>query len=187
MQSPNQIPTQNQFQYYKNLAEQTFAQLTDEQLFWRPNDQSNSIAMIVKHLSGNMLSRWTDFLSTDGEKVWRNRDAEFEDDITTRKEMMTRWNQGWNCLLTTISTLTEEDLSKEIYIRNLGHSVVEAINRQLSHYPYHIGQIVYIGKMLSENWTSLSIPIGTSAAYNSDKLKLPKRTQHFTEEYLKEE
>ena len=172
-----------QFEYYKMLGEKTFAQIADEKLFWQYNDESNSIATIVKHMSGNMLSRWTDFLTTDGEKEWRNRDAEFENDLTTRNELLAAWNKGWTCLFNTLNSLTSDDLQKEIYIRNQGHTVTEAINRQLAHYPYHIGQIVFIGKMVAPKWTSLSIPKGNSSSYNSDKFSLPKRKEHFTAEY----
>ncbi|MNJ91816.1 DinB superfamily protein [compost metagenome] len=174
-----------QFEYYKLLGEKTFAQLSDEQLFEQYNEESNSIAVIVKHLWGNMLSRWTDFLTTDGEKEWRERDAEFQNDTTERAELIAKWDEGWKCLFDALHSLTEQDLAKEIYIRNQGHSVVEAINRQLAHYPYHIGQIVFIGKMLcSEKWTSLSIPKGNSGKYNADKFSNPKQKQHFTDEYL---
>jgi hypothetical protein len=169
-----------QFEYYKMLGDKTFSQLQDESLFWQFNDDSNSIATIVKHLWGNMLSRWTDFLTSDGEKEWRNRDAEFENDISTAK-----WEEGWNCFFEAINNLKTEDLQKTIYIRNQGHTVTEAINRQLAHYPYHIGQIVFIGKMAKSNtWTSLSIPKGNSQAYNLDKFSKPKQQSHFTDEYL---
>lgn len=175
-----------QFAYYKLLGEQTINQLPDEALFWQYDLESNSISLIVKHLWGNMLSRWTDFLTTDGEKDWRNRDAEFEDDNRTRAELMDRWNAGWNCLLSTLDSLQEEDLQQEIFIRNMGHTVVEAINRQLAHYPYHVGQIVFIGKMaLDSDWTSLSIPRGNSKNYNADKFAQPKRKEHFTDELLR--
>lgn len=148
-----------QFEYYKSLGEKTFAQLTDEQLFLQYNEECNSIATIVKHLSGNMLSRWTDFLTTDGEKEWRTRDAEFENDIKTRAALLQIWNEGWQCVFNAIKSLNETDLLKTIYIRAEAHTVTEAINRQLAHYPYHVGQIVFIGKMFcNENWTSLSIP-----------------------------
>ncbi len=177
--------TIKQFEYYKMLGEKTFAQVTDEQLFWQYNEESNSIATIVKHLHGNMLSRWTDFLTSDGEKEWRKRDEEFDNDIATRADVISLWNDGWDCLFNTLNKLTEDDLSKEIYIRNMGHTVVEAINRQLAHYPYHIGQIVFIGKMVcNDNWTSLSIPKGNSKAYNSDKFSKEKHKQHFTDEFL---
>ena len=174
-----------QFVYYKLLGDKTFVQLSDEKLFWQYNQESNSIAIIVKHLSGNMLSRWTDFLTTDGEKAWRNRDAEFENDISTRQELLATWEAGWQCLFTALQSLTPEDLQKEIYIRNQGHNVTEAINRQLAHYPYHVGQIVFLGKMLCDNsWTSLSIPKGNSASYNADKFAKPRQKAHFTDEYL---
>jgi len=121
-----------------------------------------------------MLSRWTDFLITDGEKEWRNRDAEFDNDISTRQELLDKWEEGWKCLLAALNSLSTDDLQKEIYIRNQGHSVTEAINRQLAHYPYHIGQIVFIGKMAcGNNWTSLSIPKGSSNLYNAGKFSKP--------------
>jgi Protein of unknown function (DUF1572) len=174
-----------QFEYYKMLGEKTFAQLKDEQFFWQFNEESNSIATIIKHLGGNMLSRWTDFLTSDGEKEWRNRDAEFENDITTRQELLEKWNAGWACLFDALNSLTQDDLRKEIYIRNMGHTVMEAINRQLAHYPYHIGQIVFIGKMVcNDNWASLSIPKGKSTDYNADKFSKPKHKEHFTNEFL---
>lgn len=175
-----------QFEYYKMLGDKTIAQLPDEKLFWQYNNESNSIATIVKHLSGNMLSRWTDFLSTDGEKEWRNRDAEFDNDATTKTEVLKTWENGWACLFNALNALVEQDLSKTIYIRNQGHSVMEAINRQLAHYPYHVGQMVFIGKMIcSEKWISLSIPKGNSAAYNAAKFSKLKHDEHFTEEFLK--
>lgn len=159
-----------QFEHYKMLGEKTFLQLSDEQLFSQLNEESNSIATIVKHLWGNMLSRWTDFLTTDGEKEWRERDAEFDNDIADRTELLQKWNEGWNCLFNAINSLTENDLTKEIFIRNQGHTITAAINRQLSHYSYHVGQIVFIGKLLcNENWKSLSIPKGNSKDYNTDK------------------
>lgn len=174
-----------QFEYYKMLGDKTFVQLTDEQLFWQYNQDSNSIATIVKHLWGNMLSRWTDFLTTDGEKTSRNRDAEFENDIKTRQELLDKWNEGWNCLFNAVHALKTEDLDKIIYIRNQGHTVTEAINRQLAHYPYHIGQIVFLGKMLAKNgWTSLSIPKGNSNTFNAEKFSKPKAKGHFTDEFL---
>jgi len=172
-----------QFEYYKSLGDKTFAQVNDEHLFYQYNIESNSIAIIVKHIVGNMLSRWTDFLITDGEKEWRNRDDEFSDSINTRVELLATWEKGWECLFNAIDSLTEEDLNKEIFIRNMGHTIVEAINRQLAHYSYHIGQIVFIGKLVSnDNWESLSIPKGDSKAYNIDKFSKPKRTEHFTDD-----
>lgn len=177
-----------QFEYYKSLAEKTFSQLNEQDLLWRYNEDSNSISMIVNHLSGNMLSRWTDFLTTDGEKEWRNRDSEFEEISYTKAELMQRWNTGWTCLFDTLKSLKEEDFDKVVYTRNQGHSVIEAINRQLAHYPYHIGQIVFIGKMLTQdNWQSLSIPKGNSKSYNQEKFTKDKQRVHFTDEYLKKE
>ena len=174
-----------QFEYYKMLGDKTIVQLETFQLHWQFNDESNSVAMIIKHLHGNMLSRFTDFLTTDGEKEWRNRDAEVENDASTKEELLLKWNEGWTCLFAAIDSLSETDLEKEIFIRNQGHSVTEAMNRQLAHYPYHIGQIVFLGKMLlNENWTSLSIPKGNSVQYNADKFALEKQKKHFTDEYL---
>lgn len=174
-----------QFEYYKMLGDKTFSQLEENKLFWKYNEESNSIAVIVKHLWGNMLSRWTDFLTTDGEKEWRNRNDEFEENLENKEEILRKWNDGWNCLFTALKSLNEDDLSKIIYIRNQGHTVTEAINRQLAHYPYHIGQIVFIGKMaVNENWKSLSIPKGKSNSYNSEKFSQPKSKTHFTDEYL---
>jgi hypothetical protein len=178
--------TKKQFEYYKMLGDKTFAQLTDEMLFWQYNSTTNSIATIVQHLSGNMLSRWTDFLTTDGEKTWRKRDAEFEQQITDRATVLNTWKKGWHCLMHALNGIKEEqELNTIIYIRNQGHSILEAINRQLAHYPYHIGQIVFIGKMaLSHEWQSLSIPKGNSDAYNEDKFSTPQQTIHFTNEYF---
>jgi hypothetical protein len=148
-----------QFEDYKMLGEKTFAQLSDEQLFWQYNEESNSVAIIVNHLWGNMVSRWTDFLTSDGEKEWRDRDSEFENGISSRDELMAKWSEGWICLFNAINPLKEEDFAKEVFIRNQKHSVVEAINRQLAHYSYHIGQIVFIGKLLlGDKWTTLTIP-----------------------------
>jgi len=173
-----------QFEYYKLLGEKTFDQLPEDKLFVQYNNESNSIATIVKHLSGNMLSRWTDFLTTDGEKDWRNREAEFENDIRTKEEMLVRWHEGWHVFQAALRSLKEEDLSRVIYIRNQGHTVMEAINRQLAHYPYHIGQIVFLGKMYAESWHSLSIPRGGSSKFNDEKFAKPKHREHFTNEFL---
>lgn len=177
--------SKKQFDYYKWLGEQTIHQLPEDALFRQVNADSNSIAIIVKHLSGNMLSRWTDFLNSDGEKEWRDREAEFENTIRSKAELLEIWDQGWACLQHVLDELGAGDLGMEVFIRNQGHTVVQAINRQLAHYPYHIGQIVYIGKMiLGENWKSLSIPRGSSEAYNRDKFALPKHTGHFTDDQL---
>lgn len=174
-----------QFQYYKILGDKTFAQISDEALFWQYNENSNNIAMIVNHLHGNMLSRFTDFLTADGEKIWRNRDLEFEHQTASKTEILRKWEEGWVCLFNAIALLTEADLDKIIYIRNQGHTVTEAINRQLAHYPYHIGQIVMLGKMLAnEEWQSLSIPKGKSEAYNAEKFAEQPQKAHFTDEFI---
>ncbi len=176
---------QKQFEYYKSLSEKTFDQLSDEELFWKHDNESNSIAVIVNHLWGNMMSRWTDFLTTDGEKEWRKRDTEFEDVIRSRVEMMNKWEQGWKTLYDALELITPENLETIVYIRNQGHTVTEALNRQLAHYSYHIGQIVFIGKMIrGDRWVSLSIPKGGSKKYNQEKFKATKHTEHFTEEYI---
>ena len=186
--SPYLESARKQFEYYKQLGEKTFAQVPDEALFWQYNPESNSIATIVKHLWGNMLSRWTDFLTSDGEKEWRQRDAEFENDLSSREEMLQKWDEGWTCFFKALDSLREEDLERIVYIRNMGHTVMEAINRQLAHYPYHVGQIVFIGKMVKDSgWTSLSIPRNQSGAYNADKFSQPRHREHFTQEFLEEE
>lgn len=130
------------------------------------------------------MSRWTDFLNTDGEKEWRERDAEFDNDLNSKIEVLKKWQEGWAVFLNSLKSLKDEDLYKTIYIRNQGHSVLEAINRQMAHYPYHIGQIVYIGKMCTDNWISLSIAKGESKAFNAAKFSLDKHQEHFTEEFL---
>ncbi len=175
-----------QFMYYKSLGDKTMKQISDDELLWQYND-SNSIAVIVKHMHGNMMSRWTNFLTSDGEKEWRERDKEFEADLRSRESVNSRWEEGWKCLFDALETLNKDNISSTIYIRNQGHTVVEAINRQLAHYAYHVGQIVFLGKMLKgEKWESLSIPKNASKAYNADKFSKPKRNEHFTDEYLKE-
>lgn len=146
------------FLYYKRLGERTIDQLDEAALHWQYNGESNSIAVIVKHLRGNMLSRWTDFLTTDGEKQWRQRDDEFEDELPDRTALMARWEEGWACLFAALDSLTLEDMDKIVFIRNEAHTIMEAINRQLAHYSYHVGQIVYIGKMVkNDDWQTLSI------------------------------
>ena len=174
--------TKKLFTYYKKLGDDAMAQVADEKLFFQPTEDSNSIAIIVQHIAGNMLSRWTDFLTSDGEKDWRNRDAEFEANITNRQALLEYWNKGWNCLFDAMNSLTETDLDKTIYIRNEGHTVVEAINRQLAHYPYHVGQIIFLAKMLSTNeWKSLSIPKNKSQDYNQVKFSKEKGDAFFTD------
>ena len=159
--------------------------MADDSLTWQPNEDSNSVQMIVQHLWGNMMSRWTDFLTTDGEKPWRKRDEEFEQAPMLRAEMMEKWEEGWQCLLNTLNSLNEDDLEKIIYIRNDGHTALEAINRQIAHYSYHVGQIVYIAKICNKSgWNSLSIPRNKSNEYNAAKFSQEKDTRHFTDEWL---
>ena len=175
-----------EFEYYKMLGDKTMSRISDEGLFWQYNEESNSIAIIVAHLHGNMLSRWTDFLTTDGEKEWRDRDGEFENHIDTREVLMDRWERGWACLFAALDGISEEQLGQITYIRNMGQTVTEAINRQMTHYAYHVGQIVYIGKMVSAaSWQSLTIPKGNSKKYNDRKFSEPLRIEHFTDGVLK--
>jgi Protein of unknown function (DUF1572) len=157
-----------QFLKYEKLGGKAIAQVPEDKISWVYDSDSNSIATIVKHISGNMLSRFTDFYTNDGEKKWRNRDSEFENETITKDALMLKWNQGWTCLFNILDSLTAEDLSKEILIRNEPHTVMEAINRQLTHYAYHVGQIVFLGKMICGNhWESLSIPKGRSQEFNT--------------------
>ncbi len=171
------------FEYYKSLGEKAMAQVSDDALFHMPDSKSNSISVIVRHLHGNMLSRWTDFLTTDGEKEWRKRDEEFEETLESREEVMKLWDEGWACVLNALHALTPEDFGKTVYIRNQGHSVDDAILRQLAHYAYHVGQIVYLARWLNDgDWQSLSIPKGGSAAFNAEKFSNEKESRHFTDE-----
>ena len=157
--------------YYKNLGEQTFAQLDELDFHYQPNEESNSIAMIIQHIAGNMLSRFTNFLTEDGEKEWRKRDAEFEEQHLSKDALLELWQKGWDCYLGSVQSLTEDDLEKTITIRSEQHTVTYALNRQLAHYPYHVGQIVYLGRMIkSKTWKNLSIPKGQSQQFN-DKMK----------------
>ena len=175
--------TKKQFEYYKDLGDKTFNQLSEKEIFKVLNDESNSIAIIVKHMVGNMLSRWTNFLTEDGEKSWRNRDLEFMNDYKTKEELIINWKKGWQCLFSALNSIQEKDLDKIIYIRNQGHTITEAINRQLCHYSYHVGQIVFLGKLLKDkNWKSLSIQKNASKNYNQDKFKKEKSRKHFTED-----
>ncbi len=179
---------QRQFEYYKSLGEKAIAQVPDEQLFWQITPESNSMASIVKHLWGNMLSRWTNFRTEDGEKEWRQREAEFDNNIKSRTELIDKWEAGWECLFDALKPLQDDDLEELIYIRNQGHTITEAINRQLAHYSYHVGQLVFLARIIaSDNWQSLSIPRGGSIAYNTDKFAQEKRREHFTDEFLNKE
>ncbi|MCB9081954.1 MAG: DUF1572 family protein [Lewinellaceae bacterium] len=174
-----------QFAYYQMLGDKAMKQVTPEQLFWMYNPESNSIAIIVKHLWGNMVSRWTDFLTADGEKSWRDREAEFDNDLASADDLWQKWEEGWQALFTALNALTEADLEQIIYIRNQGHTVMEAINRQVAHYAYHVGQIVFLARMIAgSQWQSLSIPRGQSDAFNTQKFTQPKQRGHFTDEFL---
>lgn len=154
--------------YYKKLGEQAIAQASDESLTATLDPESNSIAIIVKHLAGNMRSRWTDFLTADGEKPDRNRDAEFESPPQSRAEILALWESAWKIVFESLAPLTDDDFNRTIRIRGERHSVMQAINRQIAHYAYHIGQIVYIAKHFSAGrWTPLSIPRGKSSDFNS--------------------
>ncbi|NMM47671.1 DUF1572 family protein [Marinigracilibium pacificum] len=181
--TPDQlIQTRKLFDYYKSVGEKTFEQLEENDLFWQYNKESNSIAIIVNHLSGNMLSRWTDFLTSDGEKEWRNRDQEFESVIKSSKELHTRWNEGWNCLFEALDSINEVNINTTVLIRNQEHTIFDAITRQLAHYSYHIGQIVYIGRMIKSNqWQSLTIPKGKSEEYNKAKFSKGQHGGHFSD------
>ena len=170
------------FRYYKKLGEGAIEQLSDADIKIRPNESSNSVGLIVHHLSGNMLSRWTDFLTTDGEKEWRNRDAEFDEDYPDKKSLMAAWERGWACVFAALESLKSEDLSRIIYVRNEGQSVLEAIQRQLAHYPHHIGQIIYQAKAIKgDAFKSLSIPKGQSQPFNTEKFSHEKSRKHFTD------
>lgn len=167
MTEPSSLPigecylnaVKERFLEVKKNGEQTFQQLSDQELAWSPHDDSNSIAVIVKHMSGNMISRWTDFLTSDGEKLNRNRDDEFVNSISTREELLACWDKGWKVFLDELDILTPDDLLRTITIRNKPMSVIEAIERQMAHYAYHVGQIVFCAKLLrGDQWQTLTIP-----------------------------
>ncbi|PYS75138.1 MAG: hypothetical protein DMF73_01650 [Acidobacteria bacterium] len=156
------------FRDYKKLAERAFEQIDDEDFFRTIDRESNSIAVNMKHLAGNMLSRWTDFLTTDGEKPERDRDMEFVMlPQTTKAEMVAYWDKGWQCTFDAVQPLKPENLMRRVTIRGQDHTVVQAINRQLAHYAYHVGQIVYLAKHFkASDWQSLSVPKNKSAEFN---------------------
>jgi hypothetical protein len=158
---------------YKKLADKAIAQLKDEEFFVTLDGEANSVAVVMKHMAGNMISRWTDFLTSDGEKPDRHRDMEFVIDATTTKDdVLAYWERGWKCVIDAIEPLTPEDFEKTVLIRGEKHTIVQAINRQLMHYAYHIGQIVFLAKHFrSAEWTSLSIPRNRSAEFNASLMK----------------
>ena len=172
-----------QFSYYKSLGDKAIAQLSEEEIYRRTDGNSNSVAVLMKHLAGNMLSRWTDFLTTDGEKDWRKRDQEFEIEVVDLPGLMVYWEKGWACLFNALAQINAENIDQTVYIRNMGHTIIDAVNRQLCHYAYHIGQLVFLAKMYkADNWVSLSIPVGKSNEYNADKFGKDKRMEHFTDD-----
>lgn len=172
------------FLFYKDLGDKTFEQLSDDEVLWQYNAESNSIATIVQHIAGNMVSRWTNFLTEDGEKEYRNRDAEFLNDIPSKAEMIAVWEKGWKVLLEAINLITDENINTPIFIRGEKHSLLDAVLRQLAHYSYHVGQIVYAAKILKNDaWKTLSIARNKSAEYNWElltKLNATEIPQNFS-------
>jgi hypothetical protein len=163
--------SRNLFAYYRKLGERAIEQCPDQDLMTAPDAESNSIAVLVKHLAGNMRSRWTDFLTTDGEKPDRNRDSEFEDAPKTRQELLQVWERGWHCVFSALESLTDADLTRTVTIRTEPHSVMQAVNRQLGHYAYHVGQIVFLAKHFAataDSWKSLTVPRGKSSQFTAD-------------------
>jgi hypothetical protein len=159
------------FRYYKKLAEAAIAQVDDQQLFLTLDEEMNSIAIIIKHMTGNMRSRWTDFLTSDGEKPDRHRDTEFEEPPASRQALMKAWEEGWNLLFAALEPLTDSDLGRTVTIRGEAHSVMQAINRQVAHYSYHCGQIVLLAKHFrGHEWKSLSVPRKKSDEFNQKVL-----------------
>jgi hypothetical protein len=157
-----------QFTQCKTMGEKTMVQIPADKLFWQYNSETNSVGIIVKHLAGNMISRFTDFYTTDGEKPWRDRDSEFENDVLNVENLMALWNKGWECLFRILNELKDDDLHKKVLIRNEQLTVVEALNRQLAHYSSHVGQIIYIGKMIAgSDWKTLTIPRKASREFNT--------------------
>jgi uncharacterized damage-inducible protein DinB len=158
------------FRYYKMLTERAMEQCPDEGLFVTLDAESNSIATVVKHMAGNMRSRWSDFLTSDGEKPDRHRDTEFETPPTTREELLAMWERGWKCVFDALGQLSDADLTRKVTIRTEPHSVMQAINRQMAHYSYHVGQVVYLGKHFaakSDKWNALTVPRKQSAEFNA--------------------
>jgi len=172
-----------QFYYYKTLTDKTLARLSDEQILFRTDDSTNSIAIILNHLAGNMLSRWTNFRVEDGEKDWRNRDQEFEENFGTIEELIAKWERAWKVVDHELGQISEDNMDDIIYIRNGGHTILEALYRQSNHLAYHTGQIVHQGKLLQkENFDCLSIPKGKSKEYNQKTFGQGKNRRHFTDD-----
>lgn len=162
------------FKYYKSLGDKALKRCEEEKIGFQFNEDSNSMITLVLHMSGNMLSRWTDFLTTDGEKPWRNRDAEFENVNLSKSELIQKWEEGWKVLFEALATLHPTDLQRTVYIRNESHTVLEAINRQLAHYSYHVGQMVFLSKAILQEWESLSIARNKSQDFNKEKFNQGK-------------
>lgn len=172
-----------QFTYYKEVAEKSIIQVSDDTLFHRFHDDDNSIAMIIQHMAGNMASRWTNIFEEDGEKEWLQRDKEFVPHLFTRPEIREEWERGWNILFNTLQKLTDADLQRIINIRNKPHTVSDAILRQLCHYSYHCGQIVYKCKQnVLEEWSTLSIPKNRSQGYQFKSFEEIEKGKHFTDD-----
>ncbi|CAL2107696.1 conserved hypothetical protein [Tenacibaculum sp. 190524A02b] len=168
-----------QFKSYKEVADKTFSQLQEDDFHWCFNEESNSIASIIIHLSENMLSRWTDFFTSDGEKEWRDRDAEFEPKTLSKHQLIEKWEKGWNCLFDALNSINETNFNQPIYIRNKEHKLIESITRQIAHYPYHIGQITYVGKMiLNSKWQTASIAKGKSKEFIKNQFLQNSRTKN---------
>ncbi|MGX1930683.1 DUF1572 family protein [Flagellimonas sp. 2504JD4-2] len=156
-----------EFRRYKTMGDKTFAQLSKEEIRWKFKETDNSISIIVKHIVGNMLSRWTNFLTEDGEKTWRNRDMEFEGEYQSKAAMLEAWEKGWKCLFDALDSIDTSNFEAKVKIRTEDHTIVEAVNRQLAHYASHVGQIAFVGRMIKGNdWVSLSIPKGASKDFN---------------------
>jgi uncharacterized damage-inducible protein DinB len=160
------------FKMYKNLGDKAIERLSEEEMHWTPSPESNSMAVLILHMAGNMRSRWTDFLTTDGEKPDRNRDTEFEDTQKSKEELSKLWNEGWNILFSALEPITGDMLLNKVTIRQQPLTIIEAVSRQVAHYSYHVGQMVYLAKQIRDkDFESLSIPKGNSAAFNSNPKK----------------
>lgn len=170
------------FRYYKSMTEKSIHQISDQQIHESPQKGQNSIAILMKHLSGNMISRWTNFRTEDGEKSWRNRETEFVDDFESKQELTDYWEKGWGVLFDALESIEDNELDSIIYIRNDGHKLIEAIERHLAHVAYHSGQIVYLAKMYAgKEWESLSIPKGKTEEYNRKKFNQEKGRGMYTD------
>ena len=170
------------FEYYKSLTEKSILQISEKQIHESPQTGQNSIAILMKHLSGNMISRWTNFRTEDGEKPWRNRETEFVNDFESNQELTEYWEKGWTTLFDALHSIENDELDSIVYIRNDGHTLIEAIERHLAHVAYHTGQIVYLAKMFAgDDWQSLSIPKGKTEEYNRKKFNQEKGRGMYTD------